>query len=87
MQRTVIQIARVRMADLRRGDVINGRPEDDQGWFMVQTMRQLPSGELVAGGASTNQTAKGQPFDLCGVQVTKQIEVTSMPEADRVSAN
>jgi len=72
MQRTVVQIARVRMADLRRGDVINAKPDADQGWFMVQTMRQLPSGELVAGGASASgQGAAVRPVWRSGHQTDR----------------
>lgn len=75
MQRTIVQIARMRLADVRTGDVVNGHPDDEFGWFEVRAIRQLPSGDLVAMGDSSQQSVKGSPVDLTGVQMTKQIEV------------
>lgn len=78
MQRTIVQIARIRLADVRPGDVINGRPDDEYGWFIVRLVRQLPSGDLVASGESTNQSAKGSPVDLVGIQVTKTVDIPDL---------
>ncbi|MGI9623987.1 MAG: hypothetical protein ACR2PK_14215 [Acidimicrobiales bacterium] len=75
MQRTIVQIARVRLADIRTGDVINGHPDEEYGWFEVRAVRQLPSGDLVAVGDTSQQSVKGSPVDLAGVQVTKQVDV------------
>ncbi len=75
MQRTIVQIARMRLADVRPGDIVNGHPDEELGWFEVQEIRHLPSGELVAGGRASTQAAKGAPWDLVGIQMTKQIEV------------
>ena len=81
MERTVIQIARVRIADLRRGDVVNQHPDDDLGWFVVQDMRQLPSGELVASGTTSNQNVKGDPVDIVGLQIAKHVPLTAANSA------
>lgn len=75
MQRTVIQIARVRLAEVRPGDVVNGHPDHEQGWFRVVTIRELPSGDLVAAGETNVQSVKGSVFDLVGLQVAKQVDV------------
>lgn len=77
MERTVIQIARVRIADLRRGDVVNQHPDDDLGWFVVHEMRQLPSGELVANGTTAKQSLKGDAVDIVGLQIAKHIPMTA----------
>ncbi len=77
MQRTIVQIARMRMADVQPGDIVNGHPDEELGWFEVQEIRHLPSGELVAGGRASTQAAKGSPWDLVGIQVTRKIEVPS----------
>ncbi len=86
MERTVVQIARVRIADLRHGDVVNAHPEHEHGWFVVQAVRQLPSGDLVASGDTSIQAVKGQPFDLVGLQVTKTVDLPVSLLAD-ASAN
>ena len=85
MQRTVIQIARMRLANVRPGDVISSHPEDEFGWFVVRGLRQLPSGDLIASGESTNDSVKGSPVDLVGVQVTKMVDIPEL-EVDVSSA-
>ena len=87
MQRTVVQSARMRIADLEVGDVVNGHPEEEFGWFEVQTIRQLPSGEIVANGRSSAQAVKGSPYDLIGVQFTKVVEVKQPAPAQAATAN
>lgn len=86
MQRTVVQIARIRIQDLERGDVVNSDPDAELGWFMVLTKRELPSGELIVSGESTTDTVKGRSFDLVGVQVTKQVEVQTSKQPEGVVA-
>ncbi|MEM7285816.1 MAG: hypothetical protein AAF480_05645 [Actinomycetota bacterium] len=81
MHRTIVQIARMRLADVRPGDVITGHPDDEFGWFVVHVVRQLPSGDLVASGESTSQSVKGSPVDLCGIQVTKQVDIPELADA------
>ena len=54
---------------------------------MVQTMRQLPSGDLVASGDTSTQAVKGQPFDLVGLQITKEVEVPALREPMELTAN
>lgn len=87
MQRTIIQIARMRLADIESGDVVNPNPEDELGWFEVQVIRQLPSGELIASGKTQTQSAKGTPWDLVGVQIAKQVDVPGRAPAHAASAN
>jgi hypothetical protein len=87
MQRTIVQIARMRLADLQPGDVINSNPEHELGWFEIQVIRQLPSGELVASGQIQTQTAKGMPRDLVGVQITKQVDEPDSAPAQTASTN
>lgn len=79
MQRTIVQIARIRLADLEPGDIVNGHPDDEFGWFEVRVLRQLPSGDLVCTGDAATQSVKGSPWDLIGIQVTKQVDI---PQAE-----
>lgn len=85
MQRTVVQIARMRLANVRPGDVISGHPDDEFGWFVVRGLRQLPSGDLIASGEATNESVKGAPVDLVGIQVTKLVDIPEL-EVDVSSA-
>ena len=75
MQRTIVQIARMRLADIGVGDIVNGHPDREHGWFRVQVVRRLPSGELIATGAISTETVKGSRWDIVGVQITKQVDV------------
>jgi hypothetical protein len=75
LQRTIVQIARMRLADIIEGDIVNGQPDNEQGWFEVCEVRDLPSGERVATGAASTQSVKGATWDLLGVQIVKSIEV------------
>lgn len=86
MQRTVVQIARIRIGDLERGDVVNGNPDAEVGWFVVATKRELPSGELVVTGESSADSVKGRSLDLVGVQVTKRVEVQTSGEPEAIAA-
>ena len=79
MERTNVQIARIRLGDINVGDIVNGHPEKESGWFQVRVVRKLPSGELVAGGASSTESVKGSRWDLLGVQITKQVNITQAP--------
>lgn len=86
MQRTVVQIARIRIGDLERGDVVNGDPDAEIGWFVVTNKRELPSGELVVSGEAAADSVKGQALDLVGVQVTKQVEVQAPKQPEAIAA-
>jgi hypothetical protein len=87
MQRTIVQIARMRLADLQPGDIVNSNPEHELGWFEIQLIRQLPSGELVASGQTQTQTAKGMPWDLVGVQIVKQVDAPHSSPAQSASTS
>lgn len=73
--RTIVQIARMRLADITKGDTINGQPDSEDGWFEVRSVRALPSGERVVAGKSSTQSIKGASWDLIGGQIAKNIEV------------
>jgi len=78
-KRVVIQVAHVRMGDLRVDDVVNGKPAAEQGWFRIQMICQLPSGDLVATGETTAYSLKGSPWDLVGIQVAKRVDLPVEP--------
>ena len=80
MTRTIVQIARIRLIDVEPGDIVSGRPDDEFGWFEVHSVRELPSGDLVASGPTSTQSIKGSEWDLVGIQVTKQVEIAREPQ-------
>jgi len=71
MQRTTVQIAKMRMIDLAVGDEMNSDPDATKGWFVVEGMRRLPSGELNVTNESTKNSIIGEEYDIVGVQVPK----------------
>lgn len=79
MERTIVQIARIRLGDINVGDIVSGHPEKESGWFQVRVLRKLPSGELVAGGSASTESVKGSRWDLVGVQITKQVNIAPAP--------
>jgi hypothetical protein len=80
MNRTIVQIARIRLIDVQPGDIVSGRPDDEFGWFEVHVVRELPSGDLVANGPASTQSIKGSEWDLVGIQVAKQVEIAESPQ-------
>jgi hypothetical protein len=74
MPRTIVQVARMRIIDVAIGDVMNRDPEATSGWFVVDEIRRLPSGDLNVTGTSTRDSIMGADNDIVGVQVPKIVE-------------
>ena len=74
MERNTVEVAMMRVADLRVGDVVNRDPSSGSGWFAIIELRQLPSGEINATGAEPRTGIMSSPYDIVGVQVRRVIE-------------
>lgn len=74
MQRTIVQVAMMRIIDLAVGDVMNRDPAATSGWFVVEEIRRLPSGELNVTNTSSKDSIMGAAHDIVGVQVPKIVE-------------
>ena len=74
MQRTFVRIATMRILDLAVGDVVNREPDARSGWFVVEDIRRLPSGEINVTNAASKRSVVGAPHDIVGVQVAKNVE-------------
>jgi hypothetical protein len=70
MQRTFVRVATMRILDLAVGDVVNRDPAASSGWFVVEEIRRLPSGEINVTNASSRGSVMGAPHDIVGVQVS-----------------
>ena len=81
MQRTVVQITRMRISDLRAGDVANTDPDATRGWFIVDTVRELTNGEFAVSNASERKSINGAGDDIVGLQIHKTVEIASAPAA------
>lgn len=74
MQRTFVRIATMRLLDVAVGDVVNSDPTASNGWFVVEEIRRLPSGDVNVTNVSSKGSVMGAPHDVVGVQVTKAVE-------------
>ncbi len=83
MQRSAIQIVKMRMGDLKTGDVVNKNPDDPRGWFIVRDLEHLPNGGLAVNAMNAKDSINGRPQDLVGVQIRYAIDI---PDAPKVTA-
>lgn len=79
MQRPTVRVTRMRIKDLRPGDVVNKDPEAMQGWFAVTELRPLHDGSVSVVAAVLTLTFSGYPDDLVGVQVLVPMDFTAPP--------
>ncbi len=81
MQRTIVQVMQVRMADVLPGDIVNKNHANPTGWFVVKELQDLPNNGIVLAADSDRDSINGMIYDMVGVQVTKVVEVPSTPKA------
>jgi hypothetical protein len=74
MERTTVHVALMRIVDLAIGDVVNRDPTAMSGWFAVDGIRRLPSGQLNVTNTSSRDSVMGADYDIVGVQVPKVVE-------------
>ena len=78
-----MQVVRMRMADVQAGDIVNKNPDEYRGWFEVQGIEHLHSGDIALLASSDKYSINGAPNDIVGVQVQ---QVVDMPAPARPSA-
>lgn len=74
MQRTIVQVTRMRIIDLAVGDIVNHDPAATKGWFPIEEIRRLPSGDINVTNAATRDSVMVRDYDIVGVQVTKRVD-------------
>ncbi len=79
MQRSAIQVVKMRLGDLQTGDVVNKHPDESKGWFIVKGLQKLPNGGLSVEAMNPKDSINGQPQDLVGVQIRYAIEMPAGP--------
>lgn len=79
MQRPTVRVARMRIKDLRPGDVVNKDPEAMQGWFALTELRPLHDGSVSVVSPVIALTFSGYPDDLVGVQVLVPMDFHTPP--------
>lgn len=75
MQRTIVQITRMRISDVVEGDVINNDPDGTRGWFEVGVIRRLHDGTLSLCSENGRNSCNGSESDIVGVQVAKVVDI------------
>ena len=79
MQRTIVQVVKMRMGDLVPGDVINKNPDEPRGWFLVYELQDLPNDGLAVLASTARNSINGAPDDIVGVQVRQVVELPDAP--------
>lgn len=74
VQRTIVQVTRMRIVDLEIGDIVNSDPTATTGWFPVEEIRRLPNGDINVTNAATRDSVMARDWDIVGVQVTKRVD-------------
>lgn len=74
MERKIVHVAMIRIVDIAVGDVMNRDPAAMSGWFVVDEIRRLPSGQLNVTSTSSRDSIMGSDHDIVGVQVPQVVE-------------
>ena len=61
-QRRFVKVARMRIADVEEGDVVNARPDSEEGWFAVAKKHRLFNGQMQLSDYQADQTISGNDF-------------------------
>ena len=80
MQRPTVRVTRMRIKDLRPGDVVNKDPEAMHGWFAMTELRPLHDGTVSVVSPVITLTFSGYPDDLVGVQVLVPMDFPTAPQ-------
>ena len=75
MQRRIVQIAKMCVADVRVGDAVASDPNGPRGWFVVDEVVRLTSGEVALVGDRGRSTITAGPRDIVGLQVRQSVEM------------
>lgn len=79
MNRNFVKVARIRIEDIRIGDVVNRDPESETGWFEVHETQILFNGDLQLVDRTELVTISGPYFSLVGVQFVSSAAVPEQP--------
>lgn len=75
MQRRIVQIAKMCVADVQVGDAVASDPNGARGWFVVDEVVRLTSGEMALVGDRGRSTITAGPRDVVGLQVRQTVEM------------
>lgn len=74
MRRTTVEIVKMRIIDLKVGDVVNTNPEALRGWFLVADIRPLTHGGFQISDTREKNSLHGEDNDIVGVQIESSFE-------------
>ena len=77
MQRRIVQIAKMCMADVRVGDTVGSDPNGNRGWFVVEEVVNLINGDLSLVGDRGQSSVTAAPRDVVGFQVRQTVEMAA----------
>lgn len=71
----MVQVMKVRMRDVRPGDVVNRNADEARGWVDVVEIQELPNNGIVLAAHSDRDSINGNRNDIVGVQVVTAVDV------------
>lgn len=77
MNRTIVEVVKIRIRDIVPGDVVNKDPGATHGWFDVVELRRLHDGSVTVASRVAQLSFSGYPDDIVGLQV---LESRAMPD-------
>ena len=68
------------MKDVHVGDAVCSDPNSPRGWFVVDDVINLTSGDLSLVGRRGQMTITADPRDIVGIQVRQDVEMAADPD-------
>lgn len=81
MTRGMVEVVTIRGIDVKIGDIVQARPEELLGWFVVAKVASLPSGMITITDAEDVNGFLVEPLGLVGLQVLAPLVGASHPPA------
>ena len=75
--RNKIEIVQIRAAEVQRGDVVNRRGPNKEGWMEVARLETLESGNYVVHDENERESFTAEGYDLVWLQVVHPLRENS----------
>lgn len=75
--RNKIEIVQIRAAEVQRGDVVNRRGPDKDGWMEVARLEQLEGGNYVVHDENERESFTAEGYDLIWLQIVLPLRENS----------
>ncbi len=77
----MVTVVQIRGIDIKVGDVVQARPDELLGWFLVAKVASLPNGMITVTDADEVNGFLIAPLDILGLQIMSPLPGASHPPA------